>query len=110
VSLFGALMSHQAFYVASRSGNTSRGDATYGTPVLAYCRWEPLVRLVVDRDGRQRSTSGNLYTEYAVRETDAVWPPGADQTQLGQSRQPISVKPETDLLTGATLYYKVVLG
>ena len=110
MSLFGAMMRYKPFYVANRTGKSARGDATYGPPVLAYCRWEPLVRLVVDRDGRQVSTSGNLYTEWAIRETDAVWPPGADQTQLGRSRQPISVKPETDLLTGVVAYYKVVLG
>lgn len=109
MSAFGRMMAHQVFYVASRTGSTARGDATYGAPVAARCRWEPLVRLVIDRDGRQRATEGNLYTEHPVLSTDAVWPPGADPNQLGRSFQPISVKPETELLTGATSFYKVVL-
>lgn len=97
----------QTFYVASWQSTDARGDETHGEPVAYACRYEPSTRLLRAANGTQVVSEAILHTAQDVQASDLVWPPGADQTEIGQSRKPIRIERHHDLDTGALVLVAV---
>lgn len=96
----------QTIYVASPSGVSASGDATYGTPASQAARVERRTNVVETTDGNFKETTHKIATEGAIGVKDRIWLPGEDQTDDTAARQPVRVNIGVDE-KGVTTHYEV---
>jgi hypothetical protein len=79
----------------------ARGDETHAAPETWACRYQPSTKLLRTSSGSQSVSEAVLYVATEADHRDLIFPPGADSSDLTQSRRPIRVDRHFDPDSGA---------